>query len=98
MRLMKAVVVFLLVALMAIPASAEFVFPEFDLGGKTVNLWLWFEYEEKEIIAEAEELFNVKIELPQVGWEQQAETYMSSFLQVIPNMIFGTVHINTPSH
>ena len=80
MRLMKAVVVFLLVALMAIPASAEFVFPEFDLGGKTVNLWLWFEYEEKEIIAEAEELFNVKIELPQVGWEQQAETYMSRLL------------------
>lgn len=80
MKLMKAVVVFLVVALLAVPASAEFEFPEFDLGGKTVNMWFFHEFEHPERIAEAEELFNVKISLPQVNWETQAETYMSRLL------------------
>ncbi|NLJ75044.1 MAG: extracellular solute-binding protein [Firmicutes bacterium] len=70
----------LMVALLVVPASAEFEFPEFDLGGETVYLWCWYDIGIEERIAEAEELFNVKIELPQVGWETQTDTYMSRLL------------------
>ncbi|HHU61571.1 MAG: hypothetical protein QM401_10335 [Bacillota bacterium] len=80
MKLMKAVVVFLVVALLAVPASAEFDFPEFDLGGKTVNIWCWYDIELDERIAEVEEMFNVKIATPQVEWERQSESYMSRLL------------------
>lgn len=77
--LRSLVVVFLLVGLVVLPASAS-VFPEIDLGGATVHLWCWYDIGIPELIAEAEELFNCKIELSMVGWETQTDTYMSRLL------------------
>lgn len=70
----------LLVMLFTLPVGAEFEFPEFDLGGRTVSLWCWYDIGIPEKVAEAEELFNVKIELPQFGWDQATDTFMSRLL------------------
>jgi multiple sugar transport system substrate-binding protein len=80
MKLLRSlVVVCLLVGLFVAPAAA-WEFPEIDLGGATVYLWCWYDIGMSELIAEAEELFNCKIELPLVSWEGQTDTYMSRLL------------------
>ncbi len=85
MKSLRFGLVALLLMVFVVPASAYYEFAPVDFGGQTVNMMFWWDVTTSDRfspdrIAEAEELFNVKLVFPVNSWEDSLEVYMNRLL------------------
>lgn len=85
MKKLIGVIIMLAVAVLPLGASAAgFDYSGMDLGGKTVSLLIWYNLTDDpniaDAMAEAEEIFNCKIEVVLYDWAEADQVCMSRLL------------------